>query len=533
MVHPAIIPVKITTARFADAPWDRSSPQWIDIDRRLPHDDLARLIDEAVERLDLQPLLQSYAGRGSQPYHPALLLRIVLYQLACGVHQPARWARHCRLHDELKWLAFGIAPSRSRLYQFRERLGDHLDAWFQQIIAQAAARGITTAARAALDGSTIAANASRHRLLRRGTLDQRLALLAQAVEADGDAPVSRASASQTGAPGAAVAAPRPWWMAKTPRGRRRQLARYQEARAALGRRIAENARRKAERRRDPEKIVIAPADPTATPGRDKLEVFRPLYNAQVAYDLDSEMILAADVFAQQNDTGTLPTLLTVYTTWVGHAPAVLLADAGYATVIDATACAAAGVVLYAPYQTNDYSARGASPSATKTATAAARLLPKERFTWDAARNVYVCPSGKVMPQESSRQERRAGEQTVVRHVYRCAEVHCQACPLRATCTPNPAAGRTVSRVEGEEVIEALRARMETAEAKVLYKRRRSTVERGYADLKVHRQLDRFTVRGLARVRVQFRLQCLVHNLLVVARHARARNEEQEQKRAAG
>ena len=36
---------------------------------------------------DLQPLLQSYAGRGSRAYHPALLLRIVLYQLACGVHQ--------------------------------------------------------------------------------------------------------------------------------------------------------------------------------------------------------------------------------------------------------------------------------------------------------------------------------------------------------------------------------------------------------------------------------------------------------------
>jgi IS5 family transposase len=51
----------------------------------------------------------------------------------------------------------------------------------------------------------------------------------------------------------------------------------------------------------------------------------------------------------------------------------------------------------------------------------------------------------------------------------------------------------------------------------LYKRRRSTVERSYADLKGHRRLDRFSGRGLARVRAQLRLQCLVHNLLVVAR----------------
>jgi transposase len=529
MVLSPILSVNSATPPFLTPPWDRSSPPWIDIDQRLPHDHLARLIDEAVARLDLQPLLRSYAGRGSQAYHPALMLRIVLYQLACGVHQPGRWARNCRLHDELKWLGFGICPSRSRFYHFQGRVGDQLDAWSQQVIAQAIARGLTTATRAALDGSTIAANASRHRMLNRKTLDQRLVVLAQAVAADDRAAEGTAPPASAG-PGSAPGS-RPWWMATTPRGRRRQLARYQDARAALGRLLAANARRKAERRRDPEKIVIAPGDPEATPGRDKLAVFRPLYNAQIAYDLDSELILAAEVFAQQNDTGTLPVMLTVVTTWVGHIPSDLLTDAGYATVIDATACAAAGVVLYAPYQTNDFSDRGVAPAKAKAK--AARMLSKERFTWDATRDVYVCPAGHAMPRESSKRERRVGEQSVVRHCYRCAGEHCQACPLRAACTPNPTAGRSVSRVEGEELIEALRARMQTPEAKALYKRRRSTVERSYADLKVHRRLDRFSGRGLARVRAQLRLQCLVHNLLVVARHARAQEEEQEQKRLAG
>jgi transposase len=524
--------VQAETPYFASPPWDRSSPQWIDIDQRLPHDHLARLIDEAVALLDLQPLLRSYAGKGSKAYHPALMLRIILYELAYGLHPPARWAENCCLHDELKWLGFGIRPSRSRLYHFQERLGNQLDAWLRQVIDLAVARGITTATREALDGSTIAANASRHRMLNRKTLDKRLALVAQAVAADGSAgdataPTPAAPGPATDSPGPAPAA-RPWWMAQTPRGRRQQLTRYQEARAALERRIAANARRKAERRRDPEKIVIAPGDSDATPGRDKLDVFRPLYNAQIAYDLDSELILAAEVFAQQNDTGTLPVMLTVLTTWVGHTPSVLLTDAGYATVIDATACAAAGVVLYAPYQTNDLQSHAASEAAAKKT----KMLPKERFTWDPARGCYVCPSGHAMPHESSKTERRTGEQSVVRHLYRCAGDHCQACPLRSACTPNPKAGRSVSRVEGEEVIDELRERMKAAEAKALYKRRRSTVERAYADLKVHRRLGRFSGRGLARVRAEFRLRCLVHNLLVVARHARAQKEEEGQKRGA-
>ena len=60
---------------------------------------------------------------------------------------------------------------------------------------------------------------------------------------------------------------------------------------------------------------LARTDPEAAVGRDKRGGFRPLYNAQIAYDLDSELILATEVFAQQNDTGTLPVMLTVFSTW--------------------------------------------------------------------------------------------------------------------------------------------------------------------------------------------------------------------------
>ena len=497
-------PVKPHAARFRTAPWDRSSPEWVAIDARLPADHLARLIDEAVDRLDLGPLIDSYAGTGSEPYHPALLLRVVLYQLAIGADRPGWWADACRYHDPTQWLACGSRPSRSRLHAFQHRLADHLDGWLRQVIDLALARGITTATRAALDGSTIAANASRHRLLRRQALDRRLEPLARAVAAD----------AAGGPPGGAAAAP-PWWMAKTPRGRRQQLDRYRRARAELERRIAANARRKAERRRDPETIVIAPGDPEAAVGQDKLQVYRPLYNAQVAYDLDSELILAAAVFCQQNDAGTLRPMLAAFTTWTGHAPSELLADSSYATVVDMRTCAAAGTVLYAPYQSNDFSA---------AREGRAKLFPKDRFRWDEASGSSTCPAGHAMPRESSRSERRAGDEAVVRHIHRCPAEHCVGCPLAAACTPNPSAGRTVSRTEGEERIEELRARMRTDAAKELYKLRCRTVERAYADVKVHRRLDRFPGRGRAHASAHFRLRCLVHNLLVVVRHARAREE---------
>lgn len=63
--------------------------------------------------------------------------------------------------------------------------------------------------------------------------------------------------------------------------------------------------------------------------------------------------------------------------------------------------------------------------------------------------------------------------------------------------------------------------MATAEAKALYRRRRETVERGFADLKWHRGLSRFHGRGLERAATELGLLVLVHNLMVLERHQRS------------
>jgi hypothetical protein len=301
-------------------------------------------------------------------------------------------------------------------------------------------------------------------------------------------------------------------MAKTPRGRLRQQARFQAAGEQLHGRLLENARRPASQRRDPDKIVVSTSDVQAALGLDKSKVYRPLYNLQLAYDLDSELILGHALFAQPTDAGTLGPMLETVVALVGHRPEVLLADATYANIVDATICDRSGVVLYAPFQENDY--RTMRPEAQP-----GQSIPKDQFLWDADRQSYRCPEGQELGYVSSRTERRAGGQEVVLDLYRCPGEYCQACPRRAACTCNPGAGRTVSRARGEEVMEALRERMKTAAGKALYKLRRQTVERGFADLKAHRRLERLRCRGLERARTQVGLNILVHNLVVVTRHA--------------
>jgi hypothetical protein len=83
-------------------------------------------------------------------------------------------------------------------------------------------------------------------------------------------------------------------------------------------------------------------------------------------------------------------------------------------------------------------------------------------------------------------------------------------------------GRSVQRSEHEELIQAHRAWMETAEAKAVYRLRGQTIELVFADVKEHRGLRRFSGHGLARVRTEFALEVLLHNLLVLHRFFRQR-----------
>jgi hypothetical protein len=273
----------------------------------------------------------------------------------------------------------------------------------------------------------------------------------------------------------------------------------------------QNQQKWASKRKAAAAIVVSLSDPEAVVGRDKEKVYRPLYNVQVVADLDSPLVLAYEVFAQQNDAGVLGELLARVRQQVGHGLAVMLADTAYAGGADLAAAAREGVTVYAPVPGDGVE----KP----------KQIPKREFVWQAAEQTYVCPQGHRLVFEESWREKRVGGGIQVWR-YRCPPEHCLSCPLQPRCTKVPAQGRAVTRQEHEEWIEALRARMATAEAKTLYRLRGQNVELVNADWKEHRKLRRFSGRGLARVRCEVGLMVLAHNVVTMeAEQSKARTKQ--------
>src|SRR6266705_3033190 len=151
--------------RFAPTPWTEESEAWQALDRRLAEDHLARRVDRAVEGLDLSPLLASYLGVGDKAHRPDLLLKLVLYEMHNNRPSPAQWARDVRESEAVRWLLRGMEPSRTRLYDFRDRLAPFLSAWNAAVLRAAVEEKVTPAKRAALDSSSVAACAARRQLV--------------------------------------------------------------------------------------------------------------------------------------------------------------------------------------------------------------------------------------------------------------------------------------------------------------------------------------------------------------------------------
>ena len=455
----------------------------------------ARIIDAFVNGLDRTSLQASYLGVGSLAHNPDLMLKIALYETSQGRLSPAEWARDVKDSKALEWLGQGIKPSRSALYAFRDRLSQPVFDMHAQAIQQAMAEGLTAAEKAVLDGTSVRSCASRHQLVNEEKLTKRLQELSAAVEKD--------------AAGQPIES-QPYWMAATPIGRQAQLERYRRAGDELADRLAKNEERPKDKQLPRKKVKVSVTDPEAPLGLDKEKVFCPMYTAEFVVDTASLLILSFDVFPQATDAGTLAPMLDRTQEVTGTMVIQIGTDAGYVSLLDLQECQKRNVRLVGPVGENDFTEQ-------KRAEAGPPRIGKDQFQWLPEEKTYRCPQGHRLDYKGNERKRRRDGNTVVQHRYHCPPEHCCACPLRDRCVKNPQKGRTVKRLEGEEIIEAHKENMKTDEAKATNRLRGSVIERCFGDAKRHRDLYCLHGRGLKRAKAEVGLVVLVQTALTLAR----------------
>jgi hypothetical protein len=256
-------------------------------------------------------------------------------------------------------------------------------------------------------------------------------------------------------------------------------------------------------------------------GRDKLKTCRPLYNVHLASDLNTSLIFDYQVHATTTDAGLfIPTVKALKQT-LGHELKRALVDGIYATAANLAYGADHGITIYAPV---DQKPAAAAVDGQAAPAQTAGTIPKEQFHWSATEETYYCPEGHRLVPSGSRVEKKEQDQEILVYQYRCPPQHCQACPRATQCTSAPHKGRTVTRSQHEDKVDALRQRMQTPEGEALYKKRGQTVELRIGDLKAHRGLRCFAGFGIALALIQVGLLVLIHNALCLTTPRKPREE---------
>ena len=131
----------------------------------LPEAHLARYVAAVVENLDLSEIERAYAGRGSDAYHPALLLSLLIYGYATGTFSSRKIERATYDSLAFRYLACNRHPDHDTLATFRRRFGKQFESAFVQVLQVAHENQLSRFGTVSLDGTKIHANASRHSAL--------------------------------------------------------------------------------------------------------------------------------------------------------------------------------------------------------------------------------------------------------------------------------------------------------------------------------------------------------------------------------
>ena len=429
-----------------------------------------RFLDAFVASLDFAALgfaKARCAPTGSPPYDPAMLLKLYLYGYLHRIRSSRLLEAECQRNVEVIWLTGKQAPDHKTIADFRKDNAQPFQAVHRQFRLLCHKLNLFGAQLAGLDGTKISAVNSKdanfnetklRELIQRA--DAQLAEYVQALDAaDAAEPVDRPlSRTELEAKIAALQEKRDW---------------HEEL---LGQLAA-----------DQKQISVSDPDARRMRGSGGGSVVG--YNAQAAVDHQNKLIVAEDVTQDETDLRQLSGMAKEAKANLAVGQLDVVADTGYCTTAEVAECQAHGITAYVP-------------KADTSANTAQGLFGKSRFTYDAQKDVYVCPAGAALTYRFTTDEK--GRQ--VRY-YRASA--CQRCALKKQCTRNRA-NRTITREQDEAVMEAMAARVKAHPEKL--KLRKQLCEHPFGTIKRFFGYTYFLLKGLVKVRAEWSLMTLAYNL---------------------
>jgi transposase/IS5 family transposase len=315
---------------------------------------LACFFADLVSVLDFSPILKAYTKECGQPaYHPVMMTLLLMYAYARGITSSREIERRCETDLAFRYLCGGQKPDHDTLCNFRLKHLEAFGALFVDTLRVAREAGLTKVGHLSVDGTKVKANASKHKAMSYGRMPEAIQKLDEQVKQllEEAAALDAQEDERYGQGRRGDELPKEW---KDPAVRaerlkraKRQLEADKKVELAVEKekrlekirkaqqQLEEEARRKAEEKG--QKVEEARPEPKAqrnfTDPDSRIMPrdggFQQSYNAQVAVDADTQLILAQQVGQSPSDMRQLTPMVEQVEANTGLVPKELSADSGY------------------------------------------------------------------------------------------------------------------------------------------------------------------------------------------------------------
>jgi transposase len=414
---------------------------------------------------DFGPFLERYHSRGRTPYHPALMASLVLFALLRGVRSLRAVEEFAKENVSAWWLTGGACPDHASIGRFVGRFGDLLAGrLFENLTAEILARTGTSGTDLAGDGTTIAAVASRFKLLEEEAARERAVELRARAESLGDS--------------------------KTRHQLERKAEKYERAAEATRREKKQTGRSKPKER----SVKVALNDPEATHQRLKNGFPAPSYKPTILAN-EARIVVAHDVqSSSENEAIDGLCAQAKRVNGVGRLDTVRL-DAGF--------CSGDVLQTLLDHEVANPLVAVSGLNGELRGKKETKRFPKTKFSYDPGSDTYTCPAGETLKCVKNRRVRKT-------KIYGGAP--CTGCPLRDQCTASKS-GREIRRYEESDPLrEAMRTVLENPLARADYAKRSAMVEPVFADFLQRNRFTRFLRVGLRKARIDVGILATAHNL---------------------
>lgn len=499
----------------------------MDLESLIPANHMVRVINRAIDLMKLEPLFAKYPGGGRPSFHPVMMTKLIVYAYADKNFSSRRIEKAARENIMYMWLCGGNVPDFKTINTFRsERMKDIILDVFSEVVELLVEQKYIKLDNYFLDGTKIEANANkyswvwgkstkRYKEKLREKCKELFAAAELANQAEneeygdenleelgGDKPIDSKAIEE--------AVKRiDEKLADNPADKKLQKAKKIIEKDYLPR------MKKYEQQEEllADRNSYSKTDTAATFMRMKEDhmkngQLKPGYNVQIG--TENQFVVGYSVHQEAGDTSCLKDHFEELKKGLkGKLPNNVVADAGYGSEENYEYLQEAKLGNYVKYNTFHKEASRKWKS---------DLTRVQNWQYDEEKDEYICGCGKILQFQYERsQKSKSGYRSVVR-IYESTD--CSGCPYRDRCVKkgnNPSANRRIYiNRRGNELKAQTRANLTSEYGLQMRSLRPVEVESVFGNIKGNFGMRRFTLKGMAKVKLEWGLHCIAHNMRKLA-----------------